>query len=152
MAEIQTIRPNCSHVGIFVHWGSEYTHVPSDRQRSLARAFIDAGADLVIGAHPHVVQPVEIYNGKVIFYSLGNFVFDQNFSFATMHGLMIEVDWEKDRTSFGLIPVNIQKGQVTIAGSEERATILETLIDTYVSEDVATSIRVLGEFVVEKEN
>ncbi len=152
LVEIQNIRPNCSKVTVFVHWGSEYTHVPSDRQRSLSHAFIDAGADLVIGAHPHVVQPVEIYNGKAIFYSLGNFVFDQNFSFATMHGLMVVIDWGPDRTRFELIPVSIRNGQVTIAGSEERGKVLETLIDSSVTHDVATSIRAMGEFVVEKED
>ncbi len=134
---------------VFVHWGAEYTHVPSDRQRSLAHAFIDAGADLVIGAHPHVVQPVEIYNGKVIFYSLGNFVFDQNFSFATMHGLMVGVDWTHDNTRFELIPVSIRRGQVTVADGKERSAVLETVIDSSVADDIATSIRTLGEFVVQ---
>jgi len=152
LAEIQKIRSNCSNVTVFVHWGAEYTHVPSDRQRSLARAFIDAGADLVIGAHPHVVQPIEVYKDKAIFYSLGNFVFDQNFSFATMHGLMVGVDWAHDQTRFELIPVSIRNGQVTVADGGERNTVLETLIDAYLTDDIATSIRTTGEFVVEKKD
>lgn len=60
----------------FMHWGFEHEREPSLRQRELAHEMIDAGADAVIGAHPHVTQPIEIFHGKVIAYSLGNFVFD----------------------------------------------------------------------------
>jgi poly-gamma-glutamate capsule biosynthesis protein CapA/YwtB (metallophosphatase superfamily) len=60
----------------FMHWGWEYEATPSERQQRLARLMLDAGADAVIGAHPHVTQTVELYKGKLIVYSLGNFVFD----------------------------------------------------------------------------
>lgn len=60
----------------FMHWGWERETKPSNRQRQLARIMIDAGADVVVGAHPHVTQGVEYYRGKLIVYSLGNFVFD----------------------------------------------------------------------------
>lgn len=60
----------------FLHWGWENEPGPCARQRELARALIDAGADAVIGAHPHVTQGAEMYRGKPIIYSLGNFVFD----------------------------------------------------------------------------
>ncbi|WP_301101434.1 CapA family protein [Propionivibrio sp.] len=60
----------------FMHWGWEREPEPSGRQRQLARTMIDAGADLVLGGHPHVTQGVEYYRGKLIVYSLGNFVFD----------------------------------------------------------------------------
>jgi len=60
----------------FMHWGSEGELVSNTRQRQLARLMIDAGADAVVGAHPHVVQDAEVYRGKPIVYSLGNFVFD----------------------------------------------------------------------------
>jgi poly-gamma-glutamate capsule biosynthesis protein CapA/YwtB (metallophosphatase superfamily) len=59
-----------------MHWGWEHEHYASERQRQLARAMIDAGADAVVGGHPHVTQNVEHYQGKPIFYSLGNFLFD----------------------------------------------------------------------------
>jgi gamma-polyglutamate biosynthesis protein CapA len=151
LTEISTIRPNCSHVVVFVHWGSEYTHVPSGRQRVLAQGFIDAGADLIIGAHPHVVQPVEIYNGKAIFYSLGNFVFDQNFSFATMHGLAVNVEWGSERTRFELIPIAISKGQVTVAEGEARTAVLKTVVGENTPKNVASSVRAAGEFTLEVE-
>ena len=60
----------------FMHWGWEHEPVASARQRQLARSMIDAGADAVVGGHPHVVQDQEEYRGKPIIYSLGNFVFD----------------------------------------------------------------------------
>lgn len=60
------------------HWGIERTYYPNDYQQNLAHGLIDTGADLVIGNHPHVLQGVEVYNGKVICYSLGNFCFGAN--------------------------------------------------------------------------
>lgn len=60
----------------FMHWGWEHEGEPCARQRALSRAMLDAGADAVVGAHPHVTQGAEIYHGKPILYSLGNFVFD----------------------------------------------------------------------------
>lgn len=69
------------------HWGNEYS--PANlQQEKLAHMMIDAGADIVVGHHPHVMEKVEIYNGKPIFYSLGNFIFDQYFSPHTMHGMV----------------------------------------------------------------
>jgi poly-gamma-glutamate synthesis protein (capsule biosynthesis protein) len=60
----------------FMHWGWEYEEGPNARQRQLAHAMIDAGADAVVGGHPHVTQGAEVYRDKPIIYSLGNFVFD----------------------------------------------------------------------------
>ncbi len=66
-----------SKVVVNIHWGVEYDDEPSMKEKELARALIDAGADLIIGHHPHVVQPVEVYKDGLIFYSLGNFISDQ---------------------------------------------------------------------------
>lgn len=76
---------------VSLHAGEEYIEEPSWFQTDFARLAIDAGADLVIGHHPHVVQKNEEYNGGYIFYSLGNFVFDQSFSEKTMQGLLVKV-------------------------------------------------------------
>jgi len=65
---------------------------PSERTKELAHEFIDNGADLVIGSHPHVIQTKEVYKGKAIYYSLGNFIFDQYFSPYTQKGLAVEVE------------------------------------------------------------
>ncbi|GAJ05747.1 unnamed protein product, partial [marine sediment metagenome] len=65
---------------ISLHWGEEYKLINSSAQQRVAHKIIEAGADLIIGHHPHVVQNIEKYQGKLIFYSLGNFIFDQYFS------------------------------------------------------------------------
>ena len=77
VADIQAARRAGADVIIpFMHWGWERERQPTDRQRQLARRMIDAGADAVVGGHPHVTQGVDTYKGKLIVYSLGNFVFD----------------------------------------------------------------------------
>jgi gamma-polyglutamate biosynthesis protein CapA len=73
------------------HWGEEYKKIANERQRKIAKIAIDSGADLVIGHHPHIIQNIEKYKDKFIFYSLGNFIFDQNFSKETMIGGGVEV-------------------------------------------------------------
>ena len=94
----QAIRDTQESVDVVIvmaHWGEEYLPEPPERVRKLGRAFIDAGADVVIGTHPHVIQSHEDYSGGRIYYSLGNFVFDQYFSEETMNGLGVIVDIEK---------------------------------------------------------
>lgn len=76
---------------VSLHFGEEYQAVPNGRQKELAHLAIDSGAKIVAGHHPHVIQEVERYNGGVIAYSLGNFIFDQNFSEETMEGLVLEI-------------------------------------------------------------
>ncbi len=75
LAAIRTVRARADIVIVYLHWGVEKSTAAGERQRSLAYACIDAGADLVIGSHPHVLQGFEYYRGKFIAYSLGNFVF-----------------------------------------------------------------------------
>lgn len=75
---------------VFSHWGNEYVPA-SKQQQELAHRFIDAGAEMVVGAHPHVIQGSEEYNGKKIYYSLGNFIFDQYFEEAVRNGLLLRV-------------------------------------------------------------
>jgi poly-gamma-glutamate capsule biosynthesis protein CapA/YwtB (metallophosphatase superfamily) len=88
MADIARIRRECSAARrkvdfliVSMHAGKEYTFFHSPRQKEIARAAIDSGADLVIGHHPHVVQDTEVYRGKLIVYSLGNFIFDPSPTF-----------------------------------------------------------------------
>lgn len=73
------------------HWGVEYKHYPNTSQKNVAKRMIDAGADIIIGTHPHVVQGSEYYNGKYITYSLGNLIFDQEWSTATKQGTILEL-------------------------------------------------------------
>lgn len=77
LQEIQEARANADYVIAIVHWGTEHTTVLEDVQKSTARDYIDAGADVIIGGHSHCLQGIEYYKGKPIFYSLGNFWFDE---------------------------------------------------------------------------
>jgi poly-gamma-glutamate synthesis protein (capsule biosynthesis protein) len=76
-----------------MHSGTEYNQKPNGRQVQFAHAAIEAGADLVVGHHAHVVQAMEIYKGKPIFFGLGNFIFDQTFSRDTQEGLALRTQW-----------------------------------------------------------
>lgn len=78
--DISALREQCDYIIVSVHWGVEGAHYPTLDQISLAHSMIDAGADVVWGHHPHVIQPVEFYRGGVIAYSMGNFVFS-NFDY-----------------------------------------------------------------------
>lgn len=92
-----------------MHAGTEYTNQPNLVQQNFAHAAVAAGADLVIGHHPHWPQIVENYQGKWIFYSLGNFVFDQEWSQETKEGLMLQATWQADRTAQAGLPAQVGK-------------------------------------------
>ncbi|HEX5589253.1 MAG TPA: CapA family protein [Candidatus Limnocylindrales bacterium] len=82
---------------VFPHWGTEYDPTPFAGQRKLAQAAIDAGADMVIGNHAHWAAGIEVYQGKPIWYALGNFVFDQTWSEPTMEGITLELTFDATR-------------------------------------------------------
>jgi poly-gamma-glutamate capsule biosynthesis protein CapA/YwtB (metallophosphatase superfamily) len=76
---------------VITHWGTQYTHRPEPSQRQAARALANAGADLVIGGHPHWVQGFEMAGSTVVVHSLGNFVFDMDFQTKTREGIFLEI-------------------------------------------------------------
>jgi len=80
-----------------LHWGNEYQTLPSTAQKEIAHQLVDSGADLIVGHHPHVIQPTEEYNSKLILYSLGNFVFDQPWSEPTKKGLVAKITFENNK-------------------------------------------------------
>lgn len=90
---------------VYVHWGEEYQDVHSDEQQRIAETLIDAGADVIIGHHPHIVQDIGLYKGVPIFYSLGNFIFDQYFSEEVQTHLAVGLVIENNEVSFQLIPL-----------------------------------------------
>ena len=90
---------------ISMHWGGEYKTENSQAQKDLAHKIIDAGADLIIGHHPHVVQGVEKYKDKMIFYSLGNFIFDQYFSEETQEGLAVRLEVYGSKIIYRIFPI-----------------------------------------------
>ena len=77
-AKIEETKKECDYLTVYVHWGLEHKEYPEDYEHTLAEGYVNAGADLVIGSHPHCLQGVEYINGKPVFYSLGNFLFGQD--------------------------------------------------------------------------
>jgi poly-gamma-glutamate capsule biosynthesis protein CapA/YwtB (metallophosphatase superfamily) len=107
-ADIASMRTRCDAVLVSMHAGGEYQKQPNPEQRRFAHAAIDAGASVVIGAHPHITQPIEGYRDGVIFYSLGNLVFDQIQRRETQHGLIADLHFTGAKlTSYSTIPVDI---------------------------------------------
>lgn len=93
---IKSAKEKVGQLVVSVHWGEEYKKEGTERQREFAYKLVDWGAVLVIGHHPHVIEPLEEYNGGLIAYSLGNFIFDQYFSKETMEGGVLQVILNKN--------------------------------------------------------
>ena len=101
---IQAADSQVDYLFVMVHWGVEHTTELTDYQTNDGHKFIDAGADAVIGMHSHCLQPVEMYNGKPIFYSLGNFIFNQNIKHGGGGAVEFIVD-ENDNVTYRIVPI-----------------------------------------------
>jgi poly-gamma-glutamate synthesis protein (capsule biosynthesis protein) len=112
---------------VSMHWGEEYKLINSPAQQKLAHQLIEAGADLIIGHHPHVVQNIEKYQGKLIFYSLGNFIFDQYFSSDTQQGLAVGLEIYPDRLVCRLFPLQINLSQPVLMEQNKASEFLVQL-------------------------
>lgn len=113
---------------VFAHEGTEYQLKFTSRQQQDYRRMIDAGATMVIGAHPHVVEPIEIYKGKFIAYSLGNFIFDQYFSADTQQGLLLHISGNgatPKKVTF--VPVQSKRSAVSPASAVVRTSLLRRI-------------------------
>lgn len=108
------------------HWGPEDSALPNWIQRDLTTVAVEAGADLLVGNHTHVVQAVQEIDGVPVFYGLGNFVFDQAWARDHQQGVILQVYFEGDRYSgYEFIPTHVDAdGRVHIAGEDEAAEIL----------------------------
>jgi len=110
---IASVRSRASLVVCMVHWGIENTANITDKQRELARWLVDHGVDLVVGSHPHCVQPLDFYHGCPIAYSLGNLVFDGAPSIASWNrGALLEIGLNENAkvSSASLIPLILETG------------------------------------------
>ncbi len=121
---------------IYIHWGNEYESVGNTAQQQLGRAILDAGADVVIGHHPHVVQNVELYKGKLIIYSLGNFIFDQYFSAETQEELAVHLVIDDEKIIYVFEPLISKTTQPALVTGEAKETWLESW-----AQDSAESLR-----------
>ena len=107
LAQIAECHASGDKVVVLIHWGIERDEMPQEYQRALARRYIDAGADLVIGSHPHVLQGIEYYKGKPILYSLGNFVFGSVIPQTMM--VRVELD-EANQAVLSVVPATSSAG------------------------------------------
>jgi len=117
-AAMASLRPEVDYLAVAMHAGREYLEPVDDTQRRFARRAIDLGADVVLGSHPHVAQAVELYQGKPIFYSLGNFIFDHEPE-PTRQGLMVRT------TLRATAPAAAATERVTVEQMELAVVIIE---------------------------
>lgn len=141
LADIATARSQVDRLMVSMHWGVEYQSRPTIWQQRVGRAAIDAGADLVVGHHPHVYQGLERYRGGVIAYSLGNFLFDQPAK-ANRRGLLLEWRIQQPGTD------TFQVWPTAIAARPYRARLLYGTRAERVLTEVATLSQALGTYGV----
>lgn len=118
--QVEEVKSKVDFVVVNIHWGVEYQENFNEWQQALGYKMIDKGADVVIGHHPHVRQGVEVYEGKPIFYSLGNFVFDQYFSRETQRSYAVEITWLDDNIEFVLHPLKGENSKAILLEGEEK--------------------------------
>lgn len=113
---------------VYIHWGEEYSTSHSQAQETLAGQLVDAGADVIIGHHPHVVQDIGLIEGVPVIYSLGNYIFDQYFSPDVQTGMLVQITFT-DIAKIELIPVTSQgtPSQPYLMTGDEKAEFLYTL-------------------------
>lgn len=104
VTDVQRAMQMADIVVVSLHWGKEYSRSITDTQRHLARLAVDAGASIVLGHHPHVLQEVEFYDDGVICYSMGNYVFDLPYPETKFTGIFEFKIWSGKVVSFNFIP------------------------------------------------
>lgn len=143
--EIADLKKIVDLVIVAFHWGTEYTAYPSFYQKELAHKAIESGADLVIGDHPHWIQGIEFYQGRPIFYSVGNFVFDQMWSIQTRQGIIVLVTFEGEKLiKIELFPIQTEDFcQPSPLSGQEKEEIIERIF----SISDPRSIEILKDFM-----
>ncbi len=143
--EIENIR-NSDFKIAYIHWGVEYVDYPYYEQQEFAHWLIDAGFDLIIGMHPHVLQGVEKYKGKYIYYSLGNFVFNMSYD-PCRYGIVVNVNLDTSEVNHDyyyidndFAPYQINENEVpvnyrieNISGKLKYKNNIESYVDCYKS-------------------
>lgn len=123
LEEIEALRGECDYLVVYVHWGIERQTEPEAYQRALAKQYIDAGADLVVGSHPHVLQGIEYYKDKPIVYSLGNFVFGSSIPRTAL--LKVELSEDMPGGRLSLIPAVSSAGFTRMLGESGRPNFFQ---------------------------
>jgi poly-gamma-glutamate capsule biosynthesis protein CapA/YwtB (metallophosphatase superfamily) len=110
---------------VLLHWGREHNATVTDEQKNLAHLLIDSGADAIIGHHPHILQPIELYKNKAVIYSLGNLVFDQERPSATKAMIVRMIIYNHQNIRFVLYPVELSYGIPSLSDKNE---IIEKIV------------------------
>jgi poly-gamma-glutamate synthesis protein (capsule biosynthesis protein) len=118
--DIKRIRDKVDVLIVSMHWGNEYTHVPTWYEKDAAQFLSEQGVDLIIGTHPHVIQPIEYVNNTLVIYSLGNFISSQNEE-NTRVGLMVSLDINK----------HVENNETTISINNVKADLVWTHRENY---------------------
>jgi poly-gamma-glutamate capsule biosynthesis protein CapA/YwtB (metallophosphatase superfamily) len=127
--QVAKARQHADLVIVSVHWGGEYQAAPGPRQQAIAQEFARAGADLVIGHGPHVLQRVEWMGKTLVAYSLGNLLFDQPYPLDCRQGALLRVTRSvRGSLAFELLPTVTEGGRVRRANAQEAQTILARLL------------------------
>ncbi len=120
-AKVRAAKSNCDLLFVSIHWGTEYQQHRDERQRKVALRLIDAGADCILGHHPHTLQGIGVYKGRPILYSMGNFVFDQREG-ERMESAIFEIWWKEGAWQIKATPVWINRARMgPVYPSGERA-------------------------------
>jgi len=127
ISAIKELKKNVSYLIVYAHWGEEYNQNFTKSQQETAYKFIDAGADSIIGMHPHVIEPIEFYKDKPIFYSLGNFIFDQAITGPTTEGFALQIIINENNINYEIIPYFIKSAQVSLMDIENKQRVLNFL-------------------------
>jgi gamma-polyglutamate biosynthesis protein CapA len=121
-------KKECNVLVVIFHWGKEFDFYPSEHQKTVAHMACESGADIVIGHHPHVLQGIEKYKGKYIFYSLGNFVFDKQVPKGTDQTGVLQFTVNKQAIqAVTLLPIKIIKCQPTTCNENDAQYITKRL-------------------------
>lgn len=126
---IKKLASTTDKIIVNIHWGVEYKHKFNTTQQRVAHGLIDAGADIIIGHHPHVVEGMEVYRGKPIFYSLGNFIFDQYFSVDTQEELAVGINLADEQETIFLFPLKSESSQLELMKDKSKKVFLEKFVD-----------------------
>ncbi|WP_035187462.1 CapA family protein [Alteribacter aurantiacus] len=127
--DIKEANENADFVIVHAHWGEEYDNTVHPRQRELAEAMAQAGADVIAGHHAHTLQPIEVIDNTVVIYGLGNFVFDQGWS-MTRETAVVQYDLYSDRAEVTVHPMYIEESQPRPATNRYRQEKIFNSIST----------------------
>ncbi|MED3499371.1 CapA family protein [Brevibacillus agri] len=142
---IEQAKAQADLVVVIAHWGKEREDFPVDHQKELAKAYIDAGADLIVGGHPHVLQGFEQYRGKWIAYSLGNFIFTRSTEPKTWETMVLQASCTKNAAcDLTMLPFHAELGQAVPMNATDGAALRKRIESLSENVQIDTEGRVRG--------